>query len=144
MTLKQGPNLGYRPKNGVIVGLSAQKGGHSWVISPKTGSISSNLFAVYVYMTLKQGPNLGYRPKNGVRVGLSAQKGGHSWVISPKTGSELGYRPKNGFFYFYVVAKWYIRQMAHSPNGSFAKWYIRQMVHSPISTQAAFTAEDEN
>jgi hypothetical protein len=103
-------------------------------------------------MTLKQGPNLGYRPKNGVRVGLSAQKGGHSWVISPKTGSELGYRPKNGFFYFYVVAKWYIRQMAHSPhgsfakwyirqmahspNGSFAKWYIRQMVHSPISTQA--------
>jgi hypothetical protein len=90
-------------------------------------------------MTLKQGPNLGYRPKNGVRVGLSAQKGGHSWVISPKTGSELGYRPKNGFFYFYVVAKWYIRQMAHSPNGSFAKWYIRQMVHSPISTQASST-----
>jgi hypothetical protein len=85
-------------------------------------------------MTLKQGPNLGYRPKNGVIVGLSAQKGvivglsaqkrGQSWVISPKTG----------FIYFYVVAKWYIRQMAHSPNGSFAKWYIRQMAHSPNGT----------
>jgi hypothetical protein len=46
MTLKQGPNLGYRPKNGFIVGLSAQKRGHSWVISPKTGS------------------ELGYWPKN--------------------------------------------------------------------------------
>jgi hypothetical protein len=28
--------------------------------------------------------------------------------------------------------------MAHSPNGSFAKWYIRQMVHSPNSTQAVY------
>jgi hypothetical protein len=37
-------------------------------------------------------------------------------------------------FYFYVVAKWYIRQMAHSPNGSFAKWYSRQMAHSPNGT----------
>jgi hypothetical protein len=85
-------------------------------------------------INLKQGPILGYRPKNGVIVGLSAQKRGHSWVIGPKTGSELGYRPKNVHFYFYAVAKWYIRQMAHSPNGSFAKWYIRQMAHSPNGT----------
>jgi hypothetical protein len=85
------------------------------------------------------GPNLGYWPKNGVIVGLSAQKRGHSWVIGPKTGSELGYQPKNGFFYFYVVAKWYIRQMAHSPNGSFAKWYIRQMAHSPNGTHPVGT-----
>jgi hypothetical protein len=86
------------------------------------------------------GPNLGYWPKNGVIVGLSAQKRGHSWVIGPKTGSELGYQPKNGFFYFYVVAKWYIRQMAHSPNGSFAKWYIRQMAHSPNGTHPFFSS----
>jgi hypothetical protein len=41
-------------------------------------------------------------------------------------------------FYLYVVAKWYIRQMAHSirqmvdsPNGTVAKWHIRQMAHTP-------------
>jgi hypothetical protein len=79
---------------------------------------------------------LGYQPKNGVIVGLLAQKRGHSWVIGPKTGSELGYRPKNVYFYFYVVAKWYICQMVHLPNGTFAKWYICQMAHSPNGTFA--------
>jgi hypothetical protein len=58
---------------------------------------------------------LGYRPKNEVIVGLSAQKRGLSWVIGPKTG------------YLFLFSS----QMVHSPNGTFAKWFIRQMAHTP-------------
>jgi hypothetical protein len=52
-------------------------------------------------------------------------------LYNPKIGVKNG--PKTGFlFYFYVVAKWYICQMVHSPNGTFAKWYIRQIAHKPL------------
>jgi hypothetical protein len=115
MTLKQGPNLGYWPKNGVRVGLSAQKRGHSWVIGPKTGS------------------ELGYQPKNGFFLYLCSSQMVHSpngtfakWFIR-----QLVHSP-NGTF-----AKWHTPPRGHY---SLSLLAVTTCCHYLLSLLAVTTA----
>jgi hypothetical protein len=63
-----------------------------------------------------------YDPKNGVIGGL----------YDPK--HTLNQSSIN-FTLFLCSSQMVHRQMAHSPNGSFAKWYIRQISHKPFVTR---------
>jgi hypothetical protein len=104
MALNQGPNLGYWPKNGVIVGLfGPTTGSKLGLLGPKrcqSCQIHQNCVFSVVIIGL-------HDPKTGSKLGLPGPKLGHNWVvipltlnqgqiwvIGPKTGS---YHPKTVF-----------------------------------------------
>jgi hypothetical protein len=80
MTLKQGPNWGYRAQNWVIIGLYGPKTGSKLgLMGPKrcqSCQIHQNCVFSVVIIVL-------YDPKTGSKFGLSAQKRGHNWVVIP-------------------------------------------------------------
>jgi hypothetical protein len=80
MTLKQGPNWGYRAQNGDIIGLYGPKTGPKLELLGPKRCQSCQIHQNGVFSVVIIGL---YDPKTGSKLGLPGPKWGHNWVVTP-------------------------------------------------------------